>query len=121
MDHHKSFQALGFLSLKDQQFEEAVGYYKRAIQEGGATDSTYANLGLAYRKLGFWKEAENALLKAWEINPQRVEALTNLGHLYHKKEFQKAMYYFTKALEIDPNLTDVRLALSDIYFRLVDP
>jgi len=121
MDHHKSFQALGFLSLKDQQFEEAVGYYEKAIQEGGVTDSNYSNLGLAYRKLGFWKEAENALLKAWEINPKRVEALTNLGHLYHKKkEFQKGMYHFTKALEIDPNLTDVRLALSDIYFRLYD-
>jgi tetratricopeptide (TPR) repeat protein len=121
-DHIKSLEALGLLSLKENKFKEAVEYYERAIQEGGASDdSNYANLGLAYRKLGLWIEAEKSLVKALEINPQRIEALTNLGHLYHKKkEVPKAVDCFIKALDLDPNLKDVRLALSDIYFRLSD-
>jgi tetratricopeptide (TPR) repeat protein len=51
----------------------------------------------------------------------RTEALTNLGHLYHKmKEYCTAADFFTRALSIDPHLTDVRLALADIYYRLWD-
>ena len=66
-------------------------------------------------------EAEEALLKALEINPQRVEALTNLGHLYHqKKDYPKAIECFEKATGLAPNLIDVRLAQSDIYFRLYE-
>lgn len=120
-DHFKSLEVLGLLSLKDQKFKDAIVYYERAIQEGGVSDSNYANIGLAYRKLGLCIEAEKSLIKALEINPQRIEALTNLGHLYHKNDDSpRAVHCFTKALNLDPNLKDVRLALSDIYFRLSD-
>lgn len=120
-DHHKSLESLGLLNLKEGGFEEAVQYLERAIQEGGGSDRNYANVGLAYCKLGLWIEAEKALIKALEINPQRIEALTNLGHLYHKKkEHPKAMDSFIEALGLDPDLKDVRLALSDIYFRFYD-
>ncbi len=120
-DDSKILEARGLLALKKSQFNEAVEYYERAIQEGGASDSNYANLGLAYRKLGRQGEAEEALLKAMEINPRRVEALTNLGQLYdQKKEHPKAIDYFTRALDLAPDLIDVRLSLSKIYFRLLE-
>ena len=51
-DHYKSLQALGLMALKNQEFEEAVRYYEKAIQEGGTLDESYVNLGLAYWKLG---------------------------------------------------------------------
>ena len=61
------------------------------------------------------------MLKALEINPNCLEALTNLGHLYHqKKDYPKAIEYFEKAMGLAPNLIDVRLAQSDIYFRLYE-
>lgn len=120
-DHQKSLQALGLMALRDQQFEEAIEYYKRAIEKGVDSDQIYSNLGLAYRKFGLWAEAEKALLKALEVNPQRLEALTNLGHLYYqRKEYPKAIEVFSKGLDLAPNLTDVRLALSDIYFRFCE-
>jgi tetratricopeptide (TPR) repeat protein len=120
-DHFKSLEALGLLSLRDHKFQDAIEYYEKAIQQGGASDSNFANLGLAYRKLGLCTEAEKSLIKALEINPQRIEALTNLGYLYHKNDDSpRAADCFTKALNLDPNLKDVRLALSDIYFRLSD-
>jgi tetratricopeptide (TPR) repeat protein len=118
-DHQKSLAALGLRALENQQYEEAIQYYERAIQEGIVSDQIYSNLGLSYRKLGRSAEAEKAFLKALEVNPQRTEALTNLGHLYHqKKEYSKAIDCFNKALDLAPNLMDVRFALSEIYFRL---
>jgi len=120
-DHYKSLEALGLMSLRNQQYKEAIGYYKRVVQEGRESDQIYTNLGLASYKLGLSDEAEKALLKALEMNPKRIEALTNLGHLYQKrKEHLKAMNSFVEALDLNPSLKDARLALSDIYFHLYD-
>lgn len=119
--HYKGLETLGLLSLANNDYEGAVEYYERAVQAGGGSDGNYANLGLAYRKLGRCGEAERAFLKALEINPQRVETLANLGHLYlRKKEYEKALDCLTRAQRLAPELADVRLALSEIYFRFHD-
>lgn len=119
--HYKGLEALGLLSLGNNNYEAAVEYYERAIKAGGGSDCNYANLGLAYRKLARFAEAERAFLKALEINPQRVETLANLGHLYlKKKEYEKALDCLARARRLAPELTDVRLALSEIYFRFHD-
>lgn len=119
--HYKDLDRLGLLCLKKGDFKEAAQYFEKAIQKGGESDKTYSNLGLAYRKLGRLKEAEKGLKKALKINPQRIEALVGLGYLYQEKnEYPEAIHYFSDALILDPLLKDVRLALSDIYFRLYD-
>ena len=59
------------------------------------------------------------MLRSLEIDPQKVEALTNLGQLCKEnKNNDKALEYFKKAISLNPRMMDVRLALSDIYFRL---
>jgi tetratricopeptide (TPR) repeat protein len=118
-DDYTSLQALGLLALQRGEFTQAADYFERAIKGGGNLSSNYANLGLALRKLGRWAEAEKALLRSLEIDPQKVEALINLGHLCKEnKNNDKALEYFKKALTLNPRMMDVRLALSDIYFRL---
>ncbi|MGB9697808.1 MAG: tetratricopeptide repeat-containing glycosyltransferase family 2 protein [Thermodesulfobacteriota bacterium] len=120
-DLPKSYQALGLLYLKEGNFEEAIKYYEKVILSERATDQDYTNVGLAYRKLGLYNQAEEAFQKALEINPQRIEALTNLGHLYYaNKDYYKAEEFFKMALTYDANLIDIRLILSDIYFRFYE-
>lgn len=120
-DHSRTLKTLAFLSLRHQRFEAAVEFYERIIQRGEGSEEDYINVGLAYRKLGLWRDAEKALTKALEINPQRIEALTNLGYLYHEMEEEsKALPFFMRALNIDPNLPDVRLTLSEIHFMRYD-
>ncbi len=113
------FQARALSALKNHQFNEAVDFYERSLREGCASDAVYANLGLAYRKLGRLSEAEKAICRALEINSRNREALNNLGHLYYDtKEYPKALEAFRKTLELAPAQVNVRLALSDIYFRM---
>lgn len=120
-DHSQSLEALALLNLEGERFKEAAEYYEKAIQEGAESDQNYSNLGLALWKMGSWIEAEKALKKALEINPRRLEALTNLGHLYHAKhEELKAIDCFNEALIQAPDLKDVRLGLSEIYFKKYD-
>jgi tetratricopeptide (TPR) repeat protein len=117
-DDYTSLQTLGLLALQRGEFTQAADYFERAIKGGGNLSSNYANLGLALRKLGRWVEAENALLRSLEMEPHRVEAIVNLGQLHkEKKNHEKALEYFKKAVALNPRMMDVRLALSDIYFR----
>jgi len=120
-DQWRSLEVLGLMSLKDHKYEESIDYFQRAIEEGGASDKIYSNLGLAYKKIGRLWEAEAAFAKSIEMNPNRLEALINLGHLYYeKKAYEKAIECFQKALNLDSDLIDVRIVLSDIYFRQYD-
>jgi tetratricopeptide (TPR) repeat protein len=79
------------MSLKDHKYEESIDYFQRAIEEGGASDKIYSNLGLAYKKIGRLWEAEAAFAKSIEMNPNRLEALINLGHLYYEKNVFKKL------------------------------
>ena len=49
--------------------------------------------------------AENLLLGMLEVNPDCVPVLSNLGHLYgkHLSEFETAVSYYEKVLEIEPD------------------
>jgi tetratricopeptide (TPR) repeat protein len=117
-DDYTSLQTLGLLALQQGEFTQAADYFERAIKGGGNLSSNYANLGLALRKLGRWAEAEKALLRSLEMEPNKVEAIINLGQLYKENQnHEKALEYFRKRC-LKPRMMDVRLALSDIYFRL---
>ncbi len=120
--HPKCLEELGLRCLKEGQFQEAAIYYQKAIEEKGPTDANYSNLGLALWRAGRTEEARKTLEKALELNPERWEALTHLGHLcYQQKEDLKALDYLKRALFLKPDLIDVRLLLSELYFRSYDP
>ena len=118
-DDYTSLQTLGLLALQRGEFLQAADYFERAIEGGGNLSSNHANLGLALRKLGRRAEAEKALLRSLEMDPQKVEALINLGHLCKEnKNYAKALEYIKNALTLNSRMIDVRLVMSDIYFRL---
>ena len=49
--------------------------------------------------------AERVLLSMLEANPQCVPVLSNLGYLYgkHLSEFENAVEYYDRVLEIEPD------------------
>jgi tetratricopeptide (TPR) repeat protein len=64
------------------------------------------------------QKSQEAFLKALDINPDHIETLTNLGYLSLEiKNYDKALRCFAKAKRLAPYLTDVKLALSIIYFH----
>jgi tetratricopeptide (TPR) repeat protein len=117
-DHYKSLERLGILGLKNCNYQEAVKYFEKTIHEGGTFDTNYSNLGLAYHKMGEIQKSQEAFLKALDINPDHIETLTNLGHLSLEiKNYDMALRFFAKAKRLAPDLIDVQLALSIIYFH----
>jgi len=114
-----SQQALGLLSLQHGFFEQAVVYYEKVIKTPAVQDVHFANLGLAYRRLNQFGKAESNLLKALGLNPDRVEAIANLGHLYlDNHDYPKAFNCFRQVERMEPGQLDVQLALGEVYFRM---
>ena len=72
-----------------------MSYFQEAIRKGAGSDKIFANLGLCFRKLEKWTEAKEHLQRALNLNPLRIEALTNLGLLYYQqKDYRPALDYF---------------------------
>jgi cytochrome c-type biogenesis protein CcmH/NrfG len=66
------------------------------------------------------KEAE-PLLEALKNNPKDFDALAQLGNIYYDTEnFDTAVQYYGKALEVRPGNANVRTDMGTAYFRLGD-
>ncbi|MCD4813443.1 tetratricopeptide repeat protein [bacterium] len=116
---YRILQELGLLQLNQNAYPLAADYFQQAIDEkDGRTDANYSNLGLALRKANRFEDAEQAFRTALDINPDRVEALTNLGHLsLLKKDYLQAISCFNRAKLMDPDMLDTKLGLCEIYFQ----
>ena len=67
------------------------------------------NLGVAYTKAEMYEEAIDSYEQALLINPRNSKALYNCGLIYHMviKNSVKAIEFYTKFVEIEPQGNDV--------------
>lgn len=85
------------------QFELAINDFSRAIDFSTENPSDfYFARGAAYQTLKNYPKAISDYNESIECNPRNQEALNNLGLLFiEKKDYQTAMSYLDKALQID--------------------
>ncbi len=113
---------LNGLSAQDEgEYAEALNHYYQALQlEEDLYDRSIIlyNIGLIYAKNGDYLKALKYYYFTLFINPRFSSALNNIAVIYHyqgikafeKKSyflsdslFQKARFYWTKAVKLDPN------------------
>ncbi len=81
-------------------------------------DGSYFRLGKVFRSQGRWPEAEAALLKALEFNPQNGWARLELGALcLDQARFAEAEAQLNKIIAIDRNNGGAHCQLGRIYHR----
>jgi len=96
---------LRLASLCDTQenVDDAIQYYKRAIEFGYNKADVYVNLGRMYVLHNNQSEAENNYKKALSTDPDAVEALTNLALLYEEMQNTgSALENIKKAYQLKP-------------------
>ncbi|MDR0430225.1 MAG: tetratricopeptide repeat protein [Tannerellaceae bacterium] len=125
--------------------EEAIKYLNTAITNESNNPQLYDVLGRVYESgLKQYDKAEEYFSKALEIDPNYSDALSNLGRVYYnqgvnkladanmindaklyqeesekaKELFKKAMPYFQKVREVNPEERDAMVALRSIYYNL---
>lgn len=105
---------LGWALRSLERFEDAEKAFLEAIKYGGNENSdTYNELALCCMKENKFKEAKDALLKAFAIDNESTKIISNLGYLaLAQGDKEEARKYFTTVLEFDPN---DRIAAAELY------
>lgn len=94
-----------------EQLDSAVAHYTIAVKLDGDYAKAYVNMGIAYDAMGQFRMARANYARAIEINPRDVLAYCHLGFNYSRHEPAKAIEYYMKALEIDPESAQARYNL----------
>lgn len=131
--------------IQQGKHDEAKDYLNAAIAKSPNNEQLYYVLATVYEQ--GYQDSENAeanFRKALEINPKYGDAVIGLGRIYYnqavvmqseanalndpkeydklntqaKELFNKALPYFEKAVEIDPENTQYLMALRGIYYNL---
>lgn len=125
--------------------EKAIEFLNTAIAKEPNNAQLYDVMGRVY-ETGFkdFAKAEEAFMKASELDPENTDILSNLGRVYYnqgvnkqgeanlindnklyqeelakaKDFFRKALPYFEKAHQLKPEDTEYMTALRGIYYNL---
>jgi len=125
--------------------EEALEYLNTAIAQEPNNAQLHDVMGRVYESgLKDYDNAEKYFAKALELDPNYTDALSNLGRIYYnqavnklgdanmisdakqyqeesakaKEFFKKALPYFEKAHQMNPDDTEPMIALRSIYYNL---
>jgi tetratricopeptide (TPR) repeat protein len=94
----------------------------REVEDHPELASSHYNLGLAYTVSGRVKKAEEAFLKALEIDPGCVEAWVNLGGVRMMRwEFQGCLEATQEAAKLRDDLPVIHYNMGQAYLYLNDP
>ena len=99
---------------------EIETYHNRGqLTESNASDAfNYINLSAEYFYANEYYEAMVACKMALEIEPNMFVALAQLGTVYYMMEYyEDAIVMYEKALEINPEATDIQIVLTDLKAR----
>jgi len=94
---------LGLITLGQQEYEQAAGYFKAALRIRKDASDTYLNLARALRGLGDYDSAVSNLEFALAFDPGFAEAHYTLGQVYEQKgDKVNASYHYFQAANLEP-------------------
>jgi tetratricopeptide (TPR) repeat protein len=115
----KSYFNLGYLSVENNNYESAIGYYKKALAINPKQDEAYNNMIVAYGKLKQFDNAIKAFKKTIEINSENDDAYSNMGVIYIELgQFDNAIDSCKKAIEINPKHNKAYTNTGNAYIEL---
>jgi len=105
----------GALAYNDEEYEEAIYWFEKAIKLKSDYDDAYWGRGRAYSALGKYDNAIADFNRAIQINPRNAGYYASRGAAYqYKKDNTLAIADANAALKIDPNNRLAKAILSDL-------
>ncbi|MDW0331274.1 MAG: tetratricopeptide repeat protein [Nitrososphaeraceae archaeon] len=93
---------MGYSLTSEGKSEQAIKYYKKALELDPESHVALTNLGIAQSKTGDWENAKKNLIQATELYPNMVEVWINLSTVYnHEGDQEQEMNCYDRALELD--------------------
>jgi Tfp pilus assembly protein PilF len=95
---------LGMVAYHEQRYEEAAGYFLRALQTKANYSDAHLHLGETYEKMGLPQEAEVQLRTAVALSPLNAAVHNALGNLYFdQKRYLEAEDQYWRSVQTQPN------------------
>lgn len=109
----------GYQSQKENNFDEAIRYYRKSTQLDPKLDAAYNNSGILLKTLERYEEAEASYRKAIELNPSDATAYSNLGFVRQlQDDFDGAIVNYRKALELKEDYGIARMSLFGLLKKM---
>jgi tetratricopeptide (TPR) repeat protein len=119
--HFQTYLHQGKIELESRDFEKAVSYFDKAIEEAQKTQGNPLEKVYVYKARaldGQKKYAESEILydKAFELKPDDAFIWLMRGHSYAEQGMKdKALKYYDKAFELDSRMEEAMLAKAAIH------
>lgn len=98
---------LGNIRYAEQNYDEAISYYEKAISHNPNYGDALNNLGNVLKDLGYLDEAIENYQKAINIQPEKAELYSNHSvALKDKFLLDEALVSINKAIELKPDFSD---------------
>lgn len=100
----ETFFQMGTLLAEAKRYPEASDLLAQSIRFWPQSAKAHNNLGEVFRRMKEMKKAEQAYVKALEVNPKYADAHFNIGTFYDSvlRNPQKAALHYKRYLELKP-------------------
>jgi tetratricopeptide (TPR) repeat protein len=130
-----AFHKIGKIYLAEQQLDSAAFYYKKALSFNPNNSMYLNNYGSVLFNKGMLDEAKQQFELSLKTNPQQADAYSNLASVYGtmgqqlatqnkpedaRKNFDTAIVYFKKSVEVDANYAAGYYMLGITYRNIGD-
>ena len=95
------------------QYHKAIAIWEQYLVHDDRNITVLTRVADAYRKIRDFKKSKDLYLSVLDMEENNSYALIGLGHLHYDfKEYRDALYYWTKMLDKNDSLVDIRVLTS---------
>ena len=111
----------GIEKMENQQYNEAIELYKKALAIDDKFAFCWDNLGICFRKLNKYTEALDAYNNSLKVDPEGVTPLQNIALVYiYKEEYNKAIFAYKNFINKHKNNPEGYYGLGRAYIMIDD-
>lgn len=115
------FTLWGDFYLEQEQYPQAIEYYKEAAAADDSDVEVYRNLGHAYAQQEQYSNALEIYKKGIELFPDNYSLRRRLGKTYREMGmYDESLVEYEKAIKIAPQRTDAHVGIASTYELMGD-
>ena len=118
-DFYMGFLQTAYLLTEQENHTLALEYYTNALNLDKESIEAFYGIAMSYQDLGDYEEAQKTYRIILEIDPDFYFSYFNQGFIKHHyvDELDSAVYYYNKALQIQPESVKTWHNLGEVYFE----